>query len=40
LDIANTSQAQGTEPITSFKGMYVQSKSEKDLPAREKINDE
>jgi hypothetical protein len=36
----NTSQAQGTEPITGYKGMMVQSKSEKDLPPREKINDE
>jgi cytochrome c oxidase subunit 4 len=33
-------KAQGTEPITGYKGMMVQSKSEKDLPAREKINDE
>ncbi|KAF2688820.1 mitochondrial cytochrome c oxidase-like protein subunit V [Lentithecium fluviatile CBS 122367] len=31
---------QGTEPITFKPGMMVQSKSEKDLPAREKINDE
>lgn len=37
---ANTSQAQGSEPITGYKGMLVQSKSEKDLPANEKINDE
>ena len=33
-------QAQGTEPITGYKGMMVQSKSEKDLPKGEKINDE
>ncbi|KAI8943811.1 hypothetical protein NX059_001785 [Plenodomus lindquistii] len=33
-------KAQGTEPITGYKGMYVQSKSEKDLPPREKLNDE
>jgi cytochrome c oxidase subunit 4 len=36
----NTSQSQGSEPITGYKGMMVQSKSEKDLPAREKLNDE
>jgi cytochrome c oxidase subunit 4 len=36
----NISQSQGTEPITGYKGMMVQSKSEKDLPAREKLNDE
>ena len=34
------SQSQGTEPITGYKGMLVQSKSEKDLPAQEKVNDE
>ncbi|KAH7393019.1 cytochrome c oxidase subunit IV-domain-containing protein [Pyrenochaeta sp. MPI-SDFR-AT-0127] len=33
-------KAQGSEPITGYKGMLVQSKSEKDLPAVEKINDE
>ncbi|KAF2855309.1 COX4-domain-containing protein [Plenodomus tracheiphilus IPT5] len=33
-------KSQGTEPITGYKGMMVQSKSEKDLPAREKVNDE
>lgn len=38
--IANTSQSQGTEPITGYKGMLVQSKSEKDLPGGEKVNDE
>ena len=37
---ANTAQSQGSEPITGYKGMLVQSKSEKDLPAREKLNDE
>ncbi|KAJ4289745.1 Cytochrome c oxidase subunit 5B, mitochondrial [Kalmusia sp. IMI 367209] len=31
---------QGTEPITFKPGMMVQSKSEKHLPAREKLNDE
>ena len=34
------SQSQGTEPITGYKGMMVQSKSEKDLPAGQKLNDE
>ncbi|KAL6708311.1 Cytochrome c oxidase subunit 5B, mitochondrial [Coniothyrium glycines] len=33
-------KAQGTEPITGYKGMMIQSKSEKDLPKNEKINDE
>ncbi|KAF1918195.1 cytochrome c oxidase subunit IV-domain-containing protein [Ampelomyces quisqualis] len=33
-------KSQGTEPITGYKGMLVQSKSEKDLPPREKLNDE
>ncbi|KAL5114207.1 Cytochrome c oxidase subunit 5B, mitochondrial [Pleosporales sp. CAS-2024a] len=33
-------KAQGTEPITGYKGMMVQSKSEKDLPPRQQINDE
>ncbi|KAF1833142.1 COX4-domain-containing protein [Decorospora gaudefroyi] len=33
-------KAQGTEPITGYKGMMVQSKSEKDLPSSEKLNDE
>ncbi|KAI4662733.1 Cytochrome c oxidase polypeptide 5, mitochondrial [Alternaria viburni] len=33
-------KSQGSEPITGYKGMLVQSKSEKDLPAREKLNDE
>ncbi|KAF1938181.1 COX4-domain-containing protein [Clathrospora elynae] len=33
-------KAQGTEPITGFKGMMVQSKSEKDLPTGQKLNDE
>jgi len=37
---ANPLQAQGSEPITGYKGMMVQSKSEKDLPPREKTNDE
>jgi len=36
----DTAQSQGSEPITGYKGMLVQSKSEKDLPAREKLNDE
>lgn len=35
-----TKQAQGSEPITGYKGMLVQSKSEKDLPASQKLNDE
>jgi cytochrome c oxidase subunit 4 len=34
--IANTYQAQGSEPITGYKGMLVQSKSEKDLPPQPK----
>ncbi|EOA88365.1 Cytochrome c oxidase subunit 5B [Exserohilum turcicum] len=33
-------KAQGSEPITGYKGMMVQSKSEKDLPPNQKINDE
>ncbi|KAF2826403.1 COX4-domain-containing protein [Ophiobolus disseminans] len=33
-------KSQGTEPITAYKGMMVQSKSEKDLPAGQKLNDE
>lgn len=33
-------KAQGSEPITGYKGMLVQSKSEKDLPASQKLNDE
>ncbi|KAJ4347881.1 Cytochrome c oxidase subunit 5B, mitochondrial [Didymosphaeria variabile] len=33
-------KSQGTEPITFQPGMMVQSKSEKHLPAREKLNDE
>jgi cytochrome c oxidase subunit 4 len=33
-------KSQGTEPITGYKGMMVQSKSEKDLPAGQKLNDE
>ncbi|KAE8825254.1 hypothetical protein PTNB73_08252 [Pyrenophora teres f. teres] len=33
-------KAQGTEPITGYKGMLVQSKSEKDLPTNQKLNDE
>ncbi|KAJ4369784.1 Cytochrome c oxidase subunit 5B, mitochondrial [Neocucurbitaria cava] len=31
---------QGSEPITGFKGMLVQSKSEKQLGSGEKLNDE
>jgi|TARA_R110002003_G_scaffold1048_6_gene22210 cytochrome c oxidase subunit 4 len=38
--VANKLQAQGTEPITGYKGMLVQSKSEKELGGGEKINDE
>lgn len=33
-------QAQGSEPITGYKGMMIQSKSEKDVPTNQKINDE
>ena len=33
-------QSQGTEPITGYKGMLVQSPSEKDLPPGTKLNDE
>ncbi|KAF2633460.1 COX4-domain-containing protein [Macroventuria anomochaeta] len=33
-------KAQGTEPITGYKGMMVQSVSEKNLPPGQKLNDE
>ncbi|KAH7089890.1 cytochrome c oxidase subunit IV-domain-containing protein [Paraphoma chrysanthemicola] len=33
-------KAQGSEPITGYKGMLVQSKSEKELGLGEKVNDE
>jgi cytochrome c oxidase subunit 4 len=33
-------KSQGTEPITGYKGMLVQSPSEKDLPPGTKLNDE
>ncbi|KAH7411649.1 cytochrome c oxidase subunit IV-domain-containing protein [Phaeosphaeria sp. MPI-PUGE-AT-0046c] len=33
-------KSQGSEPITGYKGMLVQSKSEKDLPTGQKLNDE
>lgn len=35
----DTSQSQGTEPITGYKGMMVQSKSQKDIGG-DKLNDE
>lgn len=35
----NNKQAQGTEPITAYKGMMVQSKSKNDIGA-EKLNSE
>jgi cytochrome c oxidase subunit 4 len=38
--VTNNPQAQGSEPITAYKGMLVQSKSAKDLGMNEKINDE
>ncbi|KAJ4378947.1 Cytochrome c oxidase subunit 5B, mitochondrial [Didymella sp. IMI 355093] len=33
-------KSQGTEPITGYKGMMVQSVSEKNLPPGQKLNDE
>lgn len=39
-DTTDTLQAQGSEPITGYKGMMIQSKSEKDVPTNQKINDE
>lgn len=33
-------KSQGSEPITGYKGMLIQSKSEKDVPTNQKINDE
>jgi cytochrome c oxidase subunit 4 len=38
--VTDTSQSQGTEPITGYKGMMVQSKSKKDIGSGEKLNDE
>jgi cytochrome c oxidase subunit 4 len=38
--VTDTSQSQGTEPITGYKGMMVQSKSQKDIGSGEKLNDE